>query len=112
MTYKWHLSVIGDKDSPLLVMYKFSMGYEASPTIKVKPTGEEAVAVNLDSGEVFALNTTALRVFNLLIEGSTEAEAAQALAEGHGMDLSVAATRVATAVERLLTCGLILQKAD
>jgi PqqD family protein of HPr-rel-A system len=78
-----------------------------SPRIRYRSVGDEGVVVHMDRAEVSVLNTTGLRVLELLKElGSVDA-VTEALSREYGVDPNEAAEHVEAFLAEIQGLGLI-----
>ncbi|SRR5690606_9733739 len=59
--------------------------FQAAPDVVIERMGETMLAVHLGSDKIIELNETAAHLVDLLLGGSTDKEAASAMAEVYGV---------------------------
>jgi len=77
-------------------------GYALAEDVMIEKLGDATIVVNLATDEVHELNETAARLLELLREGKTAAEAAEALARAYDAELATVREDVARTIEVFL----------
>ena len=80
---------------------------EPHPDVFARRIGDEVLLVHLGRSEIFSLNSTAGRLWELVSRGGSPTAAAARLAEEYEVDEAQLRAEVATLVTRLLDEGLL-----
>ncbi len=81
--------------------------YRVHPSVVVKPDGDGAVALHLDTQQYYELNGTARLVWDHLAAGACAADLARALVDRYEVPAAVATDTVAELLQRLVAEGLV-----
>lgn len=79
-----------------------SHNYRTSTDVVIEKLGDAMIAVQLGTDRILELNETAARLVELLVAGSTDAEAALALAGEYGVDVTTVAGDVSDTIAMLV----------
>jgi hypothetical protein len=83
---------------------------EPHPDVFARRIGEEVLLVHLGRSEIFSLNSTAGRLWELVSQGETLPAAAARLAGEYDVDEVHLRTEIETLVRRLTEEGLLRQR--
>jgi hypothetical protein len=83
--------------------------FRADPNVLSRKVGEETVLVQLDRNEVFALNVTGARFWELLSSGSSRAEAVDTMLIEFEVTRPELESEVESLVDELVAKGLVFR---
>lgn len=83
--------------------------FRAGPNVVSRRIGEETVLVQLERNEVFALNVTGARLWELLSSGSSRAETIDTMLAEFEVTRSELESEVDSLVDELVVKGLVLR---
>jgi len=86
--------------------------YLLAPAAVFKPSGDEALILNLDDETMFALNATGARIVALAVEGKERDAIVRILAEEYHSSAEEIARAVGGLLDELVAGGLLLPVAD
>ena len=86
--------------------------YVLAPSAVFKPSGDEALILNLHDETMFALNATGARIVALAIEGKERGAIVRILAEEYRSNAEEIAQGVGGLLDELVRGGLLLAMAD
>ena len=84
--------------------------YWPSPEVRLRVVGGEAIILDLASEEIFRLNETGTRVWQLLAEHHAPHAVLQVLLEEHDVEEATLHDDVTELIEQLLDTGLITDR--
>jgi hypothetical protein len=84
--------------------------YWPSPEVRLRVVGGEAIILDLASEEIFRLNETGTRVWQLLVEHHVPSAVLQILLEEHDVEEATLRDDMTGLVEQLLETGLITDR--
>jgi hypothetical protein len=84
-----------------------SRTWQPNPDVVSRRTGETAVLIHMPTGNVFELNTTGARVWDLLSEGLAVETIGERLSVEFDITAAVASAETARLIESLSAAGLI-----
>lgn len=87
-------------------------GFEASPAIRLLPTEDGALIVDLQTDLYYSVNRTGLEAWNVVSVGGTVKEAAGALARSFGVPSDRAVTLVERFVASAMSASLLVERGD
>ncbi len=86
--------------------------YVLAPSAVFKPSGDEALILNLQDETMFALNATGARIVALAVEGKARGAIVRILAEEYHSNAEEIAQGVGGLLDELVSGGLLLAMAD
>lgn len=86
--------------------------YVLAPAAVFKPSGDEALILNLDDETMFALNATGARIVALAVEGKERGAIVRILADEYHSSAEEIARAVGVLLDELVAGGLLLPVTD
>jgi hypothetical protein len=86
--------------------------YVLAPAAVFKPSGDEALILNLDDETIFALNATGARIVALAVEGMERGAIVRTLADEYHSTAEEIARDAVGLLDELVAGGLLLPMAD
>ena len=83
--------------------------FQAAPDVVIERMGETMLAVHLGSDKIIELNETAAHLVDLLLGGSTDREAASAMAEIYDVPYQVVWENVENALATLVSESVLAE---
>jgi hypothetical protein len=86
---------------------KDTSAFRPSPDVLMRKVGDEFVLVHMGRNQIFALNRTAARLWELLSQGHTQAQAIGRLTHEFDVDAETAEAETQKLLRRLAEEGLV-----
>jgi len=88
-----------------------SVEFLPNPEVVAQPTGDERVLVHLGTNQIYSLNSTAVRLWELIEQGVEESRLADELAREFDVERAPLAAEIRGLIEALVESGLLLRSA-